>query len=128
MEKLFKIDYDISKAKDQNVVNFIKVIDQSPVIKHSFLVVKKIEVLLNSVDKAKKIRGAQLVKAYQRCIYSFEETYRLNSGVSKDGQKGGFLDVWSPDETKDIVYLHRQLSPEDYDNFLFTSILNSYKA
>ncbi len=27
VEKLFKIDYDITKAKDQNVVNFIKVID-----------------------------------------------------------------------------------------------------
>lgn len=85
MEKLFKIDYDISKAKDQNVVNFIKVIDQSPVIKHSFLVVKKIEILINSVDKAKKIRGAQLVKAYQRCVYNFEEGYRSNVALSKDG-------------------------------------------
>jgi hypothetical protein len=27
VEKLFKIDHDISKAKDQNVVNFVKVID-----------------------------------------------------------------------------------------------------
>lgn len=47
VEKLFKIEYDISKAKDQNVVNFIKTIDQNINIKHSFLVVKKIEVLLS---------------------------------------------------------------------------------
>ncbi len=58
VEKLFKIDYDIAKAKDQNVVNFIKVIDQNPLIKYSFLVVKKIEILLNQVDKIKKIQGA----------------------------------------------------------------------
>ena len=51
VEKLFKIEYDISKAKDQNVVNFIKTIDQNVNIKHSFLVVKKIEVLLSQIDK-----------------------------------------------------------------------------
>ena len=55
VEKLFKIDYDISKAKDQNVLNFIKVIDQNAVVKHSFLVVKKIETMMSQVDKAKKI-------------------------------------------------------------------------
>lgn len=47
VEKLFKIEYDISKAKDQNVVNFIKTIDQNVNVKHSFLVVKKIEILLS---------------------------------------------------------------------------------
>lgn len=51
VEKLFKIEYDISKAKDQNVVNFIKTIDQNVNIKNSFLVVKKIEVLLSQIDK-----------------------------------------------------------------------------
>jgi pyruvate/2-oxoacid:ferredoxin oxidoreductase beta subunit len=91
-------------------------------------VVKKIEVLLNTVEKALKIKGAQLVKAYHRCIYNYEETYRMNQSQQKDGQRGGFLDVWTPDETRDIVYLHRQLSPEDYDGFLFTSILDSHKA
>ena len=107
VEKLFKIDYDITKAKDQNVVNFIKVIDQNPVIKYSFLVVKKIDVLLQQVDKIKKIQGAQKVKSFQRCVYNFEESYRSSTSVNKDSSSKGFLDVLSADETIEIVNLHR---------------------
>jgi len=83
-------------------------------IKHSFLVVKKVEVLFSLVDKAKKIRAAKFIKAFQRCVCNFEENFRAT--------KAGFLDVLTPDEARDIVHLHKQLSPEDFDYGIFNLI------
>jgi hypothetical protein len=62
--------------------------------------VKKIEVLLAQVDKTKKIRGAKLIKAFQRCVYNFEESFRGTV-------KCGFLDVLTADEAREIVHLHK---------------------
>jgi hypothetical protein len=48
--------------------------------------------------------------------------------VHKDSSSKGFLDVLSADETIEIVNLHRQLNPEDFDYGIFNSIINSYKS
>jgi hypothetical protein len=45
----------------------------------------------------------------------------------KENQKG-FLDVLTSEETIEIVNLHRQLNPEDFDYGIFNSIINSYKS
>ena len=61
-------------------------------------------------------------------MYNFEESYRSTASVHKDSSSKGFLDVLSADETIEIVNLHRQLNPEDFDYGIFNSIINSYKS
>lgn len=40
-------------------------------------------------------------------------------------QNKGFLEVLSPEDTIEIVNLHKQLNPEDFSYGLFNSILQS---
>lgn len=42
VEKLYYIEFDTSKVKDQNVINFIKSIDSNEEVKNSFFSVRKI--------------------------------------------------------------------------------------
>lgn len=67
------------------------------------------------------------MKAFQRCVYNFEESYRATAIQQKNSQ-AGFLDLLTSDEAIEIVNLHRQLNPEDFDYGIFNSIIGSYKS
>lgn len=75
VEKLFFLELDLNN-KDQNIVSFVKIVNQSPKIKASFLVVKKINELFLKLDRSKKAKGANSVRNYKRCIFNQEDYFR----------------------------------------------------
>jgi len=77
VEKLFFLDIDASKNTDDNILNFIKTLNNFPHIKSSFLLVKKINKLKQEIDRDARFRGAQKIKNFKRCIFNFEENFRM---------------------------------------------------
>ena len=64
------------KQKDANVVNLIVMLNANLSIKHSFMVVKKLEHLSSKVDKTMRNKAAKLVNNLKRCVFNMEDNYR----------------------------------------------------
>jgi hypothetical protein len=71
------LDIDTSKNTDDNILNFIKTLNNFPHIKQSFLLVKKIHRLKQEIDRDARFKGAQKIKSFKRCIFNFEENFRI---------------------------------------------------
>lgn len=69
-----------------------------------------------------KVVGAKYIKNYKRCVYSYEDHYRTIFNKTDNFRKG-FLDLLTHDDTIEMVNLHKQLNPEDYDKDIFNSII-----
>ena len=80
--------------------------------------------MLSKIDKEKKYRAAKVVRNYKRCVYNTEDTYRASVNMAANAGKG-FLDILDQDATLEIVNLHKNLNPQDFDNNIFDSIMAS---
>ena len=96
-------------------------------MKQSFLTVKRFNSLLSKIDKEKKYRAAKAVRNYKRCVFNTEDTYRASVNMAANAGKG-FLDILDPEATLEIVNLHKQLNPEDFNSVIFNSIMKSQKV
>ena len=123
VEKLFFLELD-ENNKDANIQSFVKIILSSRPIKQSFLTVKRFNSLMSKIDKEKKYRAAKVVRNYKRCVFNTEDTYRASVNMAANAGKG-FLDILDVDATIEIVNLHRNLNPQDFDSQIFNSIMAS---
>lgn len=123
VEKLFFLELDESN-KDANIQNFVKIILQNKTVKQSFLTVKKFTTLLSKIDKEKRNRAAKKVRNYKRCVFNTEDTYRASVNIAQNQGKG-FLDILDHEATIEIVNLHKNLNPMDFDAEIFKSIMRS---
>jgi len=110
--------------KDANIQSFVKIILSSKTVKQSFLTVKKFNSLLSKQDRDKRQRAAKTVRNYKRCVFNTEDTYRASVNMAANAGKG-FLDILDGESTIEIVNLHRNLNPQDFDSQIFSSILKS---
>lgn len=123
VEKLFFLELD-ENNKDANIQSFVKIILSSKTVKQSFLTVKKFNSLLSKQDRDKRQRAAKTVRNYKRCVFNTEDTYRASVNMAANAGKG-FLDILDGESTIEIVNLHRNLNPQDFDSQIFSSILKS---
>jgi hypothetical protein len=97
---------------------------QNKTTKQSFITVKRINLLTSKIDKDARYKAARFVKSFKRCVYNTEDTYRVNINTAANHGKG-FLDIMGQEDTIEVVNLHKNLQPEDYDSPLFNSIMES---
>lgn len=81
VEKLYEIDIisleDERDGKiDQNISKFVDILNKFPTTKYSFLLVKKVNRLKTQVNHESRVKAAQKINNFKRCIYNFEENYR----------------------------------------------------
>lgn len=92
VEKLFLLEIDDSKTKDENILTFIRKLGAFPHVKATFLFVKKFLKFREEIDKKARFQGAQKIKNYKRCIQSYEENFRKEIQAQRSQSKN-FLEV-----------------------------------
>ena len=104
------LEIDASKNTDANILSFIKTLSNFPHIKLSFLLVKKINKLKTEIDRDARFSGANKIKNYKRCIFNFEDNFRIQQNQAGNQGKS-FLDVLPYKQTIEAVKLYKKINP-----------------
>ena len=121
VEKLFFLDI-MSPNTDENILDFIKTLNNFPSIKLSFLLVKKVNKLKQEIDRDARFKGAQKINNFKRCIYNFEENFRQEQ--SKAGNQGKpFFDILPRDQIPEVIGLYRRVNQQDFNSDFFNNII-----
>ena len=86
--------------------------------------VKKIHKLKQEIDREARLKGAQKIKNYKRCIFNFEENYRQQLHQPSNFGKS-FLEILPHNQTIEAVKLFKKITPKDFDSELFNNIVKT---
>jgi len=126
VEKLFFLELN-SETKDQNIINFTKIVNGNEEVKQSFLVVKRMMTLLAKFDKQRKNKAAKKVNSLKRCVFNLEDNYRCLVNATSNKDKS-LLDFLPNEETLEVFSLHRRLNPDDFEIKQFQTFVESLKV
>ena len=130
VDKFFQLDPAKNKDTGNNIKNFLDKLSCNQTVERSFYFVKKAKTLMNKISKTSKMRAAKRTKQFKRYTLYFEEEVRHKIGkdttMKGTFETDGFFEILGEEDVIDIVDVHKKLSPEDFDNKLFDSILDHW--
>lgn len=128
VEKLFLLNITNTEANsDQNILDFIRTLNNFQHIRLSFLLVKSIQKLKQEINRESRFSGAQKIKNFKRCIYNYEENFRTEQ--AKTGNQGkGFFEVLPKEQVIEVTNLYRKVNKQDFNSDIFNNIVKPNQA